>query len=234
LQLKYCHPQIVEEYRRAWQTVRHFVNAAKMGDLDALVSTPFEDLDQGAIHGAGWPAAMRAISRLGSVPNKTRRAFLRLYVRYGDHLRQEAGDDIALINGFRSLLPPYTGPAVRLYRGQGALKPRKRSIGMAWTASREVAESFAQGDWQLCDDGSVLLATLAPPDAIICRVSRTEDRYGEAEYLVDRRRLHQVTVVAKYAHVPFRERHPQAPSVDGLTAESPAAAKPFALKVHRN
>jgi hypothetical protein len=132
---------------------------------------------------------------------RARRAFLRLYVRSGDHIRLETGDDLTLIRGLRVLLPPYTGPAVRLYRGQDALETRRRSYGLSWSSSREVAEGYAQGLLQYCTGGSVLLEALATPDAVLCRIGRTEDRYGEAEYLVDRRRLQRVKVVAEYAQL---------------------------------
>lgn len=37
-----------------------------------------------------------------------------------------------------------------------------------------------------------MIKTLAPPEAIISRISRSVGRYGEKEYLVDRQRLHRV------------------------------------------
>jgi hypothetical protein len=49
----------------------------------------------------------------------------------------------------------------------------------------------------------VVLQTFAPADAIICRIDDDEDRYGETEYLVDRRLLHRVSVVARYSEVPL-------------------------------
>src|SRR5580692_535091 len=42
-----------------------------------------------------------------------------------------ARDDLALISGLRILLPPYRGPDLWLYRGQGAPKPRTRSYGLS-------------------------------------------------------------------------------------------------------
>jgi hypothetical protein len=156
-------------------------------------------LDFGDMYNAGWPAAMRAISRINSVPDRTQWVFLRLYLRSGDHIRQETTDDLTLIRALRVLLPAYTGPAVRLYRGQNAQGPRMRCYGLSWTRSREVAESHAKGLWRACSGGSMVLETLAPTDAVICRVDRNEDRYGETEYLLDRRRLHRVKVLTRYA-----------------------------------
>jgi hypothetical protein len=55
-----------------------------------------------------------------------------------------------------------------------------------------------EGYWQDRSGGSVLLETVAPPEATIHRVSRNEDRYGEVEYLIDRRRLQRVRKLAKF------------------------------------
>lgn len=46
------------------------------------------------------------------------------------------------------------------------------------------------------------MKTPAQPDAIISRIPDDEDRYGEIEYLVDRRRLRRVTIVANYPERP--------------------------------
>jgi len=66
---------------------------------------------------------------------------------------------------------------------------------------REVAEAWAQSPYpggrfvlspdapQLVRRSRILLETVAPPNTNICRVGSAEDRYGESEYLVDRRRL---------------------------------------------
>lgn len=190
-----------QEGREARRRLRDFVNAAAVGDAEKMLA----DIDQiefGSIHRAGWSHVMRRIAKLGSVPRRTREVFRRLYIRSGDHIRQEAGGDLALIAGLRVLLPPYRGRAKVLYRGQGALAPRSRSYGLSWSASRTVAESWAKGIWRNARGGSVLLKTLAQPDAIISRIPDDEDRYGEIEYLVDRRRLRRVTIVANYPERP--------------------------------
>jgi hypothetical protein len=190
--------------RQAKQRLRTFVQAAAIGDVQHMVSREvLESLDYGFPR-HGWSVALRAIARLGSVPKPTRVAFLRLYIRHGDHIRQEAANDLALIDGLRALLPPYRGRERILYRGQAAQTPRSRLYGLSWTASRHVAEGYAKGTWwRYSPNGSVVLHALAPADAIIARIPQSEDRYGEAEYLVDRRRLHRVRVVARYSHLPF-------------------------------
>jgi hypothetical protein len=54
--------------------------------------------------------------------------------------------------------------------------------------------------WRTFDGGSVLLETHAPAEAIICTVPDRQDRYGEKEVLIDRRRLAGVRVVARYTN----------------------------------
>jgi hypothetical protein len=76
-----------EERRRARKAFRDFVEGAAAGDAARMLSD-LRNLDFGDIHGFGWPRAMRAIARIGSVPQRTRDVFLRLYVRFGDHIRQ--------------------------------------------------------------------------------------------------------------------------------------------------
>lgn len=164
--------------------------------LEEIDQIEFGDFDR-----AGWSHVMRRIAKLGSVPKRTRDVFRRLYIRSGDHIRQETGNDLALIADLRVLLPPYRGGAKVLYRGQGALA-RRRNYGLSWTASRAVAEGHAKGLWRHYQGGSVLLKTLAQPDAIISRIPGDEDRYGEIEYLVDRRLIHRVTIVASYPETP--------------------------------
>jgi hypothetical protein len=106
---------------------------------------------------------------------------------------------MALVKALRVLLPAYTGPRLTLYRGDSAWNRRRRSYGLSWTASQAVAEAFADGPlWRSCQGGSVLLQADVPPEAIICGPSLLANRYGEEEYLVDRRHLRSVAVLRRY------------------------------------
>lgn len=187
-----------EESRRAKAVVGRFVHAAASGDLTEMAET-IEQLEEGRIAGGGWARALRGVSRLPAVPDKAREFFLAIWLRHGDHIRQETDDDLALAAGLRMLLPSYEGPSIRLYRGEGAQNRRFRTYGLSWTTDRVVAESFAKGMCRRGVGGSVLLETLAPVDAIIC----ASNEFGESEYLVDRRALDRVTVLARFSQLPL-------------------------------
>ncbi|CAN7617477.1 hypothetical protein LJR255_004627 [Pararhizobium sp. LjRoot255] len=81
-----------------------------------------------------------------------------------------------------------------LYRGESTFNRRRRCYGLSWSANRSVAEAFAEDTSRLYYDGSVLLETLAPPEAILTKMPK---RYGEGEYLVDRRYLRAVQVLRR-------------------------------------
>jgi hypothetical protein len=107
-------------------------------------------------------------------------------------------DDLALIRGLRILLQPYTGPAVRLYRGE----PADEHYGISWSSDRKVANHHAlrrRDDRPLegPHEGSVLLETLAPPAAIIYRLTPRETG-SEREFFVDYPRLYRVAIVRRY------------------------------------
>jgi hypothetical protein len=190
----YCLPE-------AKQVVRDFVQGAASGNLERMVAT-LEAIHYGAVDGGGWARAMRAAARLTSVPRATREFFLQLYLDYGDSIRQEC-DDLDLMAGLRALLPKYKGAAVRLYRGESFYNRSRRTYGLSWTASREVARAYAEtGFYRTFKGGSVLLETLAPPSAIICAPALLDDRYKESEYIVDRR-LTFVRLIERFNQAPL-------------------------------
>jgi hypothetical protein len=93
--------------------------------------------------------------------------------------------------------------ALLQYRGDSAWNRRRRTYGLSWTASREIAAGFAQGIWQTFDGGSVLLETDAPTAAVMCALHLHPKAldlrdYEEAEYLVDRRWLKKVCVIERF------------------------------------
>lgn len=200
------HERLLAERRKARRAVRDFVEGAASGNTDRM-SGAFEVLDHGEHGGGGWRRAFRAVSSRPAVPDATRSYFLQVFLKCGDHIRQETGDDLVYASGLRVLLPPYKGRApLRLYRGEGALNRKRRTYGLSWTNTREVARRFAEiGNYRCSVGGSVLLTTLAPRAAIICAPALLTDSYSEDEYIVDRRFLSNVNVEERFAHLTTEE-----------------------------
>ena len=151
-----------------------------------------------------WPAALRAALRLPAPSQRFRRHFLNQWLPNGDHLRLALQNDLLLADFLRHVLPAYSGRGLTLWRGDSFHNRRRRTYGLSWTQTEEVGRSFAQGLWQVSEDGFVLLKTEAPAQAVICSPMIVNDGYGEQEYLVDRRRLSRVDVVER-----FPQREPE-------------------------
>jgi hypothetical protein len=189
--------QIVNQRRFAQATVREFAAAVRAGDHERCAGT-FEALGRVAY---GWRRAMRAVAN-APAPDDFRLRFLKLWVENGDDLRSEVSDDLVLIKALWSLLPRYIGPApLTLYRGDTLWNRRRRTYGLAWTTELEIAHAYARGLCRSSQGGSVLLKTTASAQAIISAPAQGEDRYGEQEYLLDRRRLERVEVIERFTQV---------------------------------
>jgi hypothetical protein len=186
---------IAEENRRRRAGSREFAQAVEAGDAERLVAS-IEALD----NCGGWRSALRQCARLRAIQEDMKSRLLELWRFSGDHIRLEVGDDRILIQALRAMLPPYDGPDLTLYRGDSAWNRRRRTYGLSWSGSREVADSFAAGAlWRSCRGGSVLLQAQVPAEAVISAPALLANGHGEDEYLVDRRHLSQVTVVKRYA-----------------------------------
>lgn len=190
--------EIVRQQRRLERTmVQDFVNSIGEGN-----TTRFFQLIKKLEYDLCFASAMRAVARLHHVPERFQRWFLLFWLRNGDHIRQEVGNDLILMDALRVLMPSYNGTATTLYRAETAPNRKRRTYGISWSADPLVGRSLAQSILrQSAPGGSLVLKTLASPDAIICAVGPGEDRYGEQEYLVDRRRLHAVKVIERFAQI---------------------------------
>ncbi len=119
--------------------------------------------------------------------------FLRFWLRNGDAIRNDASDDLIVLDALRILLPTY-GEA-ELFRGETSYNLERRTYGMSWTSSRELAEQRAGNLTQEGFD-SVVLQTVASPAAVICAPCLLVDEHEhQREYVVDRRELREVSVV---------------------------------------
>lgn len=149
----------------------------------------------------GWRKIILVVRRHPSPPAAFKRWFRdALWVPHGDAVRTEVNDDLLLADALRVLLPSYRGAPIRLWRGESLGNRRRRTYGLSWSRDAVVAESFATGARRLYTGGSVLLETVAPPEAVICSVPSRTSR--EQEVLIDRRRLQTVRVLARYRRTP--------------------------------
>jgi len=191
--------KVLAMHRRiAIKAVRDFVEGAARGDCERMVAC-LDALDYGECDGGGWARAMRAVTRLASVPHGVKEVFLRVFIRYGDNIRQACNKDLVLADGLRVLLPTYEGPALRLYRGEAFCNRSRRTYGLSWTAKADVARQYAEhGFYRASAGGTVVLETFAPTEAIICAPALLDDRYAEEEYVVDRRRLASVKAIERF------------------------------------
>lgn len=190
--------RIADRRRQDRDAVRSFACAVAAGDIAALPGL-CERIEACGL----WRRALRAVSRLQGVPVGMRRHWLDAWRHHGDHMRSEANDDLALADALRQLLPAYRGPDLLLFRGDSAWNRQRRTYGLAWSRREGVADGFATGWWRrFCAEGSVLLRATVPAAAIIATIPRRRDAYGEAEVLVDRRRLGPVEVLRRYPHQP--------------------------------
>ena len=151
--------------------------------------------------GGSVRAGFRLAGRLAAVLPPMQGVLLDRWIQDGDTIRDAVNDDRVLLDALRVLLPPYSGSALTLYRGDSAWNRSRRTYGPSWSADIATADGFARGMWHTFTGGSVVVRTIAPPAAIVCAVHGSEaDSHHEAEYLVDRRRLERVEVVKRYDH----------------------------------
>lgn len=153
------------------------VDAVRASDIerfdDALEALDYED--------DAFTLAMREVAKLPNPSAEFQSWCFQLWLRHGDHIRGLTNGANVLAAGLRVLLPPYTGPALKIYRGDSWFNRRRRTYGPSWTTSIEVARHFASNTLhRTCVGGSVLLETMAPAEAIVCAPAQIDDRYGKS------------------------------------------------------
>jgi len=169
---------------------RAFAEAIAAGDIRVAEKALTKAIELGVGH-----LAMRAAARLGGVPIVSQAWFLGRWIEDGE--LRDGSRDLDLLDAMRAMLPPYHGPSQRLYRGEGASNRRRRTYGPSWSLSREIAEDFAKAA-AFYYQGGVVLEAMVPPEAIIASPHLVSNHFGEDEYLVDRRCLGRVAVIARY------------------------------------
>lgn len=208
-------PEIAALLHEQKDLLRKFENALIAGDIDALDEL-CPKIDVEFIWPRVWRRAVRIKQEL-SVDVK--RFFMAVWIRHGDHLRQEAYGDLVLIEALRKLLPPYRGSDMTLYRGELFNNRARRTYGLAWSSRQKVAVAYAENRMHRnAPRGTVLIKAEVPASAIIAKVPRGRDRYGESEFLVDRTGLKPGTVwvLQRYPHIDWN-------AASGLEPAAPVA-----------
>lgn len=188
--------------RREWRTqqrlaVQWFLSAAAATDVNLFCHYCAMVDNWNA-----WLPALRGYIRAAQpAAPQIREYFIQAYLEHGAGIRIAVLNDLILADAYRLLLPPYSGPGLRLYRGDSARNRRNRTYGLAWSADINVARSFAEETWVKKEGDSVLLETDAPSNAIICAPGEHDDRFAEAEYIVDRRRLKSIKVIDRFVAI---------------------------------
>ncbi len=118
----------------------------------------------------------------------------------GFRMREALDDDSLLLDALRVLLPPYEGGGLNLFRGEQAGRYAAGKLGFGWTPRREAAEMFARGLCASYDGGGVLLAAMAPAEAIIAGPSAHSGYLDEHEHVVDPSCLTGLRPVAWFPH----------------------------------
>jgi hypothetical protein len=155
----------------------------------------------------GLEAAMRALDRLncwreafsqlmtGTSPNEAvGRALLSFWISYGFHIASSLQGDLILVDAFKYLLPPYSGPALKLYRGELRSRHMERIYGISWTPKLSVARMFADRRRDIEGFG-VTLEIEATPEMIAASPGEHTSWLGEEEYVIDPRLIQAVRVL---------------------------------------
>jgi hypothetical protein len=203
--------RIKEEQRRQRAHAIAVVDACKHGDAERFFHLiyPYDG------HPDFWPPAVRSIARvISEVTPEIQEAFRQVWIE--TKMLSNGVDNRALCRALRILMPRYNGEALRLFRGASALERRRAAYGISWTSNLSMAEQFAE-DYCAWPGGSVVLETLASPEAIICAVeypppmteaekaelrlppdTKITEYHAESEYLIERRLLGSVQVLRRY------------------------------------
>jgi len=178
-------------------SAKRLIQAVQGDDVDELFYALHWAKDADGLH-----RGFRGIGRLAAVSKMAQEAFLQIWMEDGDLIRSEVCDDRVVMDALWVLLPRYDGPGLTLYRGDGMANRKHRSYGLSWTRERDVGLAYAASRRSRYTDGTVLLSTFAPPEAIICAPFLHDNRFEECEYVVDRRRLNKVSVEQRLSYKP--------------------------------
>lgn len=178
-------------HMRERAAIEGLIEAAQSGDVDRFASL-FGDMG-----GTSLTTAVRSIVKGPELPNEIKSVVLNMWVNDSASFRDDFNNELLLLDFLWKSLPPYLGGPKELYRGDSFHNRRRRTYGMSWSSSRKIAKEFAIGGASLYLDGTVLLKSIVPSEAIIVYASLYND-VGEEEYIVDRRKLLRVEVLERF------------------------------------
>lgn len=141
------------------------------------------------------------LSSVGDLNQEARTGFLSICIESGHHIRREVGDDVVLLDALRQLLPRYEGSGVTLYRGEPWRDYINHQHGVSWSSDREAAVIYARGLNAAYPGGGVLLESSVSADAILSAAQTGGVCEWEHEYLVDRRKLTNITVLERFPEI---------------------------------
>jgi hypothetical protein len=189
---------IREERRQSRQAGADFAAACLSGDVSAFERAVYAC---GELTVEGWRHAFRNLLKIERVHPGIIKPFLSVWIE-NKSIARHFESDLPVVKALRKIFPPYTGEPVHLYRGEFHRAWKRRTYGIAWTADPEIAEKFATDTRQCSLGGSLIIETIAPPEAIIANMDAVGDYYSEREYLVDRRKLEKVRVYRRFPQLP--------------------------------
>jgi hypothetical protein len=173
--------------------------ASKAETIACCIAQALDRSDWQAVEVGIVEAAKLARSQLAVLCRGNKSSCSELVTRWftkGHHIRHHVGDDNLLLDALYLLLPCYEGPGLTLYRGESFSRWQHGAYGSAWSTKIDVARMFARGLNAMYPRGGVLLSTDAPANAIITGPSAHSVWLQEYEYVVDRRKLREVTLLA--------------------------------------
>lgn len=133
---------------------------------------------------SSWRGTVEAfVHRSTSLPSSTE-DFGTYWIEGGHRIREQVGDDHLLVQFLRSVLPPYNGGPITLFRGENQDRLSCGSLGFSWTFDSKVATMFARGLNAVGTGGVLITATLGTA-AIISGPNAHSLYLGEQQFTID-------------------------------------------------
>ena len=146
-----------------------------------------------------WPKALAAIEDWTAPDNDRAEHFGRFWQFHGTNLGcWLRSDRVPLIDAFKAVFPPYPGPDLTLYRGQGITDHERKDYGLSWSLSLTTARSFADHDRVPAEGEPVVLKIAAKKHMIVAQITNDKEFHREYEYILDPRSVvRHVEIVEK-------------------------------------